>query len=322
MTNLNSNFHKIPRQVRRALMFGAIRGALSLSRYMSPRTAVAFGTSLGEAARLVPPLRSRLTRNLVLGFKARSVPAGTAEKYFQNLGRSYGWAMDVYHRGFWRSCVPDCIEFDDSVSHLDQAVARGKGVIVVMTHQFCYELAGAYINGRHKAVAIVREQDDPRRVSLKSQWYNATGLTTVRRPRHSSLAADMYACLSVLKSGSLLGITPDTIVSRTSGVPVEMFGREVNLSPGFLLIAMRAQAPVVTGHIRWKTPDRLVINFTEPREYSRRGDDLKTRLTEGLQSWCREFEERVLTSPQDWMFWLDKRWTKVFRSQSNGAGML
>ena len=298
-------------------MFSAMRGALSISRRVSPRTTVVLGTAIGAAARFVLPLRRRLERNLALGFGAGTVPAGTADQYFQNLGRSYGWAMDVYHRGFWRSCVPESIEFDDSVSHLDQAVGRGKGVIVVMTHQFCYELAGAYINGRHKAVALVREQGDPRRASLKAQWYQATGLETVRRPRHSSLAADMYACLTVLNSGRLLGITPDIIVSRSSGIPVEMFGRTVCLSPGFLLLAMRAQAPVLTGHIRWKTRDHLVISFTEPIDYSRTGKELRTRLADGLQTWCQELERRLLASPQDWMFWLDKRWTGVFRSQVN-----
>lgn len=289
-----------------------MQAALWATRRLSPRGAMAFGAAMGAAAGTILPLRARLTTNLALALG--QVPQGAAESYFRNLGRWFGWSMAIYHRGFWTSGVPDRIAFHDSVAHLDAAVARGRGAILASPHQFCHEIGAAYVNGRHKVVAVVRERQDPRREAMKRHWYGATGFEVVGRPRRSSMLADTFACLRVLKAGRLLAITPDVLVSPAAGVSVRMFGRDVCLSPGMMVLAMRARAPLVTAYLRWERGDRLIVHFTEPVEYPVMEDRDRT-ITEGLQGWCRECEEHFRRNPGNWLFWLDKGWSRALRGQ-------
>jgi lauroyl/myristoyl acyltransferase len=225
--------------------------------------------------------------------------------------------MATYHHGFWNSTLPERMSFDASIIHMDEAVARGRGVVLASPHQFCHEMGGAYISGRHKLVAVVREGKSRPREAMKRRWYEATGMDVVQRPRRSSLLADTFACLRVLKSGRLLAITPDVIVKPESGIPVRVLGRTVSLSPGMVVLAMKARAPLVTCYFRWETDGRLVMGFTEPVEYPLAGDRERT-IAEGFQAWCRQCENYFRANPGNWMFWLDKRWTRLFRVGTEG----
>src|SRR5437016_4186141 len=84
---------------------------------------------------------------------------------------------------------------------LSRPLARGRGVILASPHQFCHELGAAYLSGRHKVVALVRESKNRWRRSMKERWYQATGMDILPRPRQSSLMADTFAYLRILKSG-------------------------------------------------------------------------------------------------------------------------
>src|SRR5262249_50173134 len=69
--------------------------------------------------------------------------------------------------------------------------------------------------------------------------------------RDSSVVADTLAYLRVLRAGRVLGITPDVLLPPDKGLPVWMFGHQVTLSPGAVLLAMRAGAPLVTPLAEW-----------------------------------------------------------------------
>src|SRR5262249_41978207 len=154
--------------------------------------------------------------------------------------------------------------------------------------------------------------------AMKARWYQATGMATLHRSRHSSLMADTMAYLRVLRSGQILAVTPDVIYPEGKGVAVEMFGRSVVLSPGLVVLAMRSGAPIVCVWGEWVTgksrsEDRMRAIFDEPIEVAKTGDR-DAVIRETLQRWCRRCEEHLRRQPQNWMFWLDKRWTKALRS--------
>ena len=80
---------------------------------------------------------------------------------------------------------------------------------------------------------------------------------------------------------------------------------------------MKARAPLVTSYTRWEKDGRFILQFTEPVEYSSAGDRMSTAV-EGLQAWCRQCEDHFRESPGNWMFWLDKRWTRALRRKRPG----
>jgi KDO2-lipid IV(A) lauroyltransferase len=267
---------------------------------------------------LVPRLRQRLTDNL----RAAGVDASeaTVRAYFRRMGLWMGHTLGVYGAGFDDSLAGTLIELDpETIHHLDAAVLRGKGVVLVSPHLFCHELGAAHINRRYPVTALVRESMYPGWAVIKQRWYeDRLGLRIVMRPRRGSLAGDMAAALRVLRSRHLLGITPDVLVARTSGMPVTLFGRTVSLSPGMILLAMRSGAPLVTVGGQWFTDpsaparERARVTFSEPLELPK-GGDREAALRDGLQRWCEQFEAYLRRSPADWQFWLDKTWSRVLR---------
>jgi lauroyl/myristoyl acyltransferase len=308
-------------ECRRAATQAAMRAAARSARWLGPGGAQALGRAVGRTAGFAGPLRRRLAMNL-----RRAGIASTEtvlDRYFRRLGTWAGWSLAVYQAGFDASGVGARVEFDASVAHLDRAVAHGKGVLLACPHLFCHEIGAAAVHRRHPVVALVRENKSPVRAALKRRWYEATGVETVRRPRDASVVADTLAFLRVLSRGRVLGITPDVLMPSDKGLPVHIFGREPRLSPGMVLLAMHAGAPLVTALPEWDDggpgrPARVRMHFSEPVEFSPRGDRQRT-AREGLQAWWRLVEDYLRRRPENWMFWLDKRWTRVLAAPAEGT---
>ncbi len=304
--------------LRRRVTRGATTAALRVAGALGCGATRSLGVAFGRFAHLIPGLRQRLAENLnAAGMDASDA---TVKAYFRRLGIWIGHSLGVYGAGLDHSLVSTQIDLDpETVHHLDQAVAKGKGVVIAAPHLFCHEIAAGLIHRRHPVTALVRESKDAGWGAIKGRWYGeALGLQTVLRPRKGSTAGDIAAMLRVMRAGKVLGITPDVLTSRTSGLDVTLFNHTVSLSPGMILLAMRSGAPLITAGGRWYTDpaapgrERGRVTFSPPLELPK-SSDREAGLRDGLQRWCSQFEESLRRSPADWLFWLDKGWTKVLR---------
>jgi lauroyl/myristoyl acyltransferase len=188
--------------------------------------------------------------------------------------------------------------------------------VLAAPHLACHEIAAAYAHRRHPLVALIRESKSAEHDAIKRRWYEALGMETVHRARNTSPLADVVAMLRVLRAGRVLAVTPDVLVSDDRGVRVRMFGHEASLAPGIVVLAQRARAPLVTGLLEWEEhgPERgrLCARFTEPLELPPESSR-EQLLQEGMQRWCGQVEGYLRSRPENWLFWLDKRWTRVLR---------
>ena len=85
--------------------------------------------------------------------------------------------------------------------------------------------------------------------------------------------------------------------------------------PGMVVLAMRSGAPVVTATYGDRVSARCRIVFSEPARFVP-DTDPNGAAQRGMQAWCDWFEAYLRQYPENWMFWLDKRWTRVLRTQS------
>jgi lauroyl/myristoyl acyltransferase len=301
---------------RRSATQAALHGVLRLGRWLGPRGALEAGRLFGGVSGLAGPLRRRLAANFrAAGFAPTD---DLLDRYFCRLGDWAGWSLAIYEHGLEGSGVPARVVFDDSVRHFDEAVARGRGVVLASPHFACHEILAALSARRHPVAAVVRESKSALHDAVKRRWYGALGLEMIHRARHSSLVADTVSLLRVLRTGRVLGITPDVLVSGGKGVPVRLFGRAVTLSPGFAVLAQRSGAAVLTGTVEWEGRPgsrhaRLRGSFHPPTVLPPAGDRERT-AREALQAWCDRFEESLRVQPENWLFWLDKRWTRVLQA--------
>jgi lauroyl/myristoyl acyltransferase len=298
------------RQFRRAATQAAIRQTIAATAALPAGLQGAAVRSLFALAGGIPMLRRRVRENMCLAL-GDDVPAGAERGYFHRLGWFLSSALAAFHHGFDATPFPAMIRFDDSVGLLDAAIAEGRGVVFSVPHFSAHELVAATIHRTRPMVFLVRQAATAQRTAFKRKWYDALGADVVERPRGTSAIKDAVAYLKVLKAGKLLAITPDLLAGPGEGVEIRLFGRPARLHAGPFAIAVMARAPMIRASAAWQPDDSAVITFY--RAPTPDSGDREAAIQAAAQDWCGWFEARLRESPENWQFWLDKRWSRLLR---------
>lgn len=275
-------------------------------------------SSLFTLAGGLPMLRRRVRDNMRLALGAE-VPAHAASLYFRRVGWFMSTSLEIFHHGLDATPVADEVKFDDSVRLLDEAVAEGRGVVVTTPHWSGYEIIGGVLNRRHPTAIMGRQSSTPEHMARKLKWYDALGVEALLRPSGVSSMKDAVSFLSVLKRGKALVITPDLLAESGQGVEARVFGRPARLQGGAFAIANTARAPLLRLTCKWQS-DRSAVITWERAPAMVRGGDRDTAVRNAAQDWCRWFEARLAASPENWLFWLDKRWSRLLRATPRVSG--
>jgi len=304
-------------QFGRAITQLAIRQTIRATARLSVEQQRNTVRSLVEFAGAIPLLRPRVRENmrLALGF---DVPAQSESLYFRRLGWFLGNALPTFHHGLESTSLPNDVKFDESAELLDDAVSQGRGVVIVSPHWSGHELVAAVVNRRHPVVGLVRQAPTAERMQRKLKWYSALGTEIVLRPTHASTIKDAATYLNVLKRRKMLWITPDLLADPGQGVAVQIFGRPARLHGGAFAIAMAARSPMLRSYFSWQSDTRVVVrweNVAMPRD----AGDRDTAIRVAAQEWCVWFEDKLRANPENWLFWLDKRWSHFLRERSGAS---
>jgi lauroyl/myristoyl acyltransferase len=300
------------RQLRRAATQLAIGQAIRATAPLPiglQRSIVRSGVAL---AGRIPMLRRKVRDNMRLAL-GHDVPAQAESLYFRHLGWFLSSSLATFHYGIAATPVLDEVKFDESIRLLDDAVAEGRGVVLTAPHCFGHELVAAIINRRHPMAMLVRHAPTSERMARKLKWYNALGVEIVLRPSRGSTIKDAAAYLKVLKSGKLLAITPDLLAEPGQGVETCVFGRPARIHGGAFALAISAAAPMIRVSARWQSDSRLLVMF-DRAPLARDADDREAAVRVAVQDWCRWFEEKLNANPENWQFWLDKRWSRFLHA--------
>jgi len=307
-----------PNQLRPAITQAAIRQGLWATARLPIEQQRRAVRSLITVTGAIPMLRQRVRENMCLALGS-DVPAQAESLYFRHLGWFLANSLPTFHHGIAATPVPHQVKLDDSVRFLDDAVAERRGVVVTSPHWSGHELVSAIISRRHPGIFLVRQTPTAERMARKLKWYNALGVEIVLRPSHASTIKDAVAYLSVLKRGRVLAITPDLLADPGKGVATQIFGRPARLHGGAFAIATLARAPMLRLFFRWQS-DSSVVAIFERVAPSVDSGDRDAAIRAGAQDWCRWFEEKLRANPENWMLWLDKRWSRFLRATPRASG--
>lgn len=311
---------KAVHQLRRRITNATLAGALGLTRFLPDGLIHSFGSATGALVSL--GFHSRLKTNMRLALGDFPELNDAVHAWFRRFSTYVAWSGSVYHRGLWNSSAASRITLHDSVAHLDEAVAGGQGVVVAAPHLFCHEIGAGVISRRHPVTALVRESRQPGKQRIKLRWYEALGVETIVLARELPVSAVVRKCLRLLKEGRVLGITPDLIVHESDSVNVRIFGRDARMKAGLVALSAFSGAPLVTCLGNWVSDSHGELLFTPPKTIrlpadrsARSSDAVEQTLRSAFQLWLDEFETYLRANPENWLFWLDKRWTELIRSQ-------
>jgi lauroyl/myristoyl acyltransferase len=305
------------RALRRGAMELVIRQAIMATSALPIGLQRSIVGSIVTLAGGIPLLRWRVRENMRLAL-GHDVPAQTESLYFRHVSWALSNALSTFHYGIAATPVPQAVKFDDSVRLLDEAVAEGRGVVLVGPHWSAHELVAAIISRRHPLAMLVRQASSSDRATRKLKWYNALGVEIVLRPSRASAIKDAVACLKVLKRGKLLGITLDHLAGPGQGIETRVFGRAARLHGGAFALAISARAPMVRVSGRWQSDASVLVMF-DRAPLALDASDRDAAIRAGVQDWCLWFEEKLRANPENWLFWLDKRWSRFLRATPRGS---
>lgn len=302
---------------RRAATQMAIRQAITATAALPIGLQRSIIRSLVGLAGSIPMLRRRVRENMRLAL-GPDLPPEAESLYFRHLGWRLSSSLAAFHHGLAATPVLQEVKFDQSVRLLDDAVAEGRGIVLTSPHWSGHELVAAVINRRHPMVMFVRQAPTSERALRKLKWYDALGVETLLRPNRTSSIEDAVAYLRVLKKGKLLAITPDLLAEPGQGVETCIFGRPARLPGGAFALAILARAPMIRVFGRWQSDSTIMVMF-DRAPLALDSSDRELAIRAAVDDWCRWFEDKLRANPENWQFWLDKRWSRFLRATSPAA---
>ncbi len=279
----------------------ALRATVAALGAMPWDTASNFGARLG----LLGYRPFGIRRGVVEEQIARSFPeldvagvARVARGAYESLGRTTVETAILPSEGKER--VLELFTQVDGWEVVEEALALGRGLIIVAGHLGNWELGGAYLAARGLPLdAIVRGQGNPLFDSYLTETRTRIGVRVV----HDQQAVRLTP--RALRQGRTVAFMMDQGVLGLASTWVPFFGRLAKTPRGPAVFALRLNAPVVFAVAVRKPNGRFHLGFervpvldTGDREQD--VDRIVADYTAVLERWVRRYPEQY--------FWHHRRW--------------
>jgi KDO2-lipid IV(A) lauroyltransferase len=277
------------------------RTLLRVLRFVPWKVALAWGRSLGTFGYMVSARYRRVAdKNLRLAYGDAMTEAERRRiirRVFQNFGSAMFEFLKVPSMSAdeVRRMVPVSQEHFD---HVNAALARGKGVILISAHIGNWELLArrGAMEGYKLAVVVRQSPDD--------------GLNEVTDYIRESGGYEVYArgdsaktVLKRLHSGGVIAILPD---QKSEDVFVPFFGRLTGTVAGPAVLALKTGAPIVMMFCL-RSPDGAYIIESAPDVDITPTGDLDADRTRVMADVTAAIEDVIRRYPDQWL-WVHDRW--------------
>lgn len=201
---------------------------------------------------------------------------------------------------------PDLLKRSIEISgkeYLDNALRKGKGVILVSAHfgNFPLILAKLSFEG-YKVAGIMRYMRDERAEKIFVELRRGMGIKTIySQPRKACVDES----IRTLRNNELLFIPLDQNFG-TAGVFVDFFGQKAATATGPVILAQRTEAAILPCFILRNPDDTHRIIFEPPIEFKKGASDKETVII-NVQQITNIIEAYIRKYPAEWG-WIHRRW--------------
>lgn len=271
---------------------------LSVQRWFAKKdfaTARRQGAKLGLVLRRLDSRRRRQAEeNLKLAFPEMGEVerAELVKRVYEHFGRVVPDFLTIGSRG---PGFIDEMTSSEGLEHLDEALAEGKGVLLLGAHMGNWERGLAWMGrNNYKISVIYRSANDEGTDRLIRGLRESHGIQAI--PRGDALTGMVEA----LKRGEIVGLLAD---QNADDAFVPFFGKPAGTVLGPGVIQARLKCPVIPFTCLDQGDGRFVFKFfprLEPAKGASRGEGLMRVFHEWL-------EERIRETPEQWL-WIHDRW--------------
>lgn len=221
-------------------------------------------------------------------------------KSYINLGRSVVEFLNLAKIG---KKIDEIVSVHD-IENLNDALACGRGVILLTAHLGNWELAAAYLGIKDYPMrAIGAEQRDARITKLISDIRASCGVETIGK------GFDLRGAIRCLQEGNILGVLLDQD-AKDKGIIAPFLGQPASTPYGPVKLAMKMRSPIVPLFIvRRKDNTHHDLYFLPSLE--ERVKDFYDRPIEENVRLCNDIlSEWISRHPEQWL-WLYPRWAST-----------
>jgi KDO2-lipid IV(A) lauroyltransferase len=190
------------------------------------------------------------------------------------------------------------------MEHLDDALAKGKGVILVGAHLGNFSVVAQLGAARNYQMSIIAEDIKPPRLyEYVNRLRGRFGLEIIKL--RSNQVRTIY---KLLRNNEVLVLASDRAVTG-DGIPTMFFDALAPIPPGAVALALRTGATVITGQTERLPDNTSIVTLDPPVELVSTGDrdlDVKVNLRRVVQ----RLEDYILHNPTQWVvlqrIWADR----------------
>lgn len=278
-------------------------GLMRLSVFLPAKLQLAIGRLLGASLR--PFMRSReqiAARNLELCFPEMNEADRT--KLLRENMLTMGTMPIETAMSWWGNDrqLQNRVVYE-GLEHIESALSRGKGIILLTGHFTSMEMGGRLIMRKFPAYVMFRELKNPlfNHVMLKFRTLHSEGTILQEEPR---------AMLRALKKNKIVWYAPDQDYGRRFSISAKFFGISAATVPATARMARMSGAAVVPFVPIRDNQGHYTIKVFPALEQFPSDDELAD--TQRINDWV---EAQVRKHP-DQYFWVHRR----FKTQPEGKG--
>lgn len=182
---------------------------------------------------------------------------------------------------------------------IELALRMGKGAVFVGAHFCNWELMGAALALHAPVSFVVGKQENSLVDDLLNSYRVGKGFKLI------PLKMALRGVMKVLKSNEFIAIVADQD-AHEEGVFVDFFGRPASTPRGPALFALRAQCPLIMGHIFRIDGGRFKVIF-EAVPKPEKTDDEQKDIERYTAAYTKILENYTRQYPDHWL-WLHRRW--------------
>jgi KDO2-lipid IV(A) lauroyltransferase len=188
----------------------------------------------------------------------------------------------------------------DEWRRLDEALAAGRGVVLLTAHLGAFDFAGYAISARGDKVTSVTGRTAARFIfDAVSYLRRAHGMQIVE-----ASPSGVRRVILALRRGELAAFLADYDFFQ-NGLPVSFFGRETTLPPGPIRIARETGAAVV-GVFARRLADGYALSLAAPFHVEKTAS-LDDDLARGMRRAVAMLERAIAATPDQWVI-LQRVW--------------
>jgi lauroyl/myristoyl acyltransferase len=284
-----------------------IRLGFPILAYIAPRLPRAFEQLF---ARLViftimvvyPGPKRPIRRNLaqVMGLREGSWRARRAVSAMYRHFAFY-WADLFRFAQLPPAALEECHEGVRGEEHLRDAVAEGKGAVLLTGHLGNWELGGVLLGHLDVPVSIVYVKDAFADVERYRSFLHGDRVEEI--PIQPGASWSSLPVLRALRGGRLVAMQGDRDFDGR-GIPATFFGQSIRFPRGPFLVALLTGAPILPAFVSYTPEYRFEASFGAPIRVPSTGNRERD-LAVAVQQWAAVLETEIRRIPTQWYTFYD-----------------